>query len=457
MDVLIVTLFCLLLQASRGIPNIFHLISFIQKQNNSSYSKNDIVPKFRKWFILLPLFKEQKIVNDTITKLLSLPHEENVFVVTVTSSKEKGEKNTQSIIEHGITNRLWGNDTDRVLFFNEENENSSMATQLNFALNKLANLDPENLNAFFLLYNADSRPSHQTLHSFEEKVNSLNIQGDFAMQQPCAFIKDVGLKSSFVDALSIYQTWFCLGCENRILNDYEKKALKSVGAKRGYFSELLASPLGYCVGHGSSMKLSTLLNKGGYPDKFLTEDLTLGYFLSADRVPIVNIDILEVADVPFNFVTYTKQRSVWFWNYIEYVSCFFDKRVSKVPLARRMGLLAIGLGRGLHWFFSSIFYFLPIILGILYKDVHIIYIGIAGIFIFQLMPMLYIINTLPQILEKQGLKVHADNLKTISKTKTLSVTLLLVLTDSLGPWLALSKSVWYLSQKRRPLKYKTDR
>lgn len=424
MNIAILALFCLLLQASRGVPNILNLISFIQKQKSIPYTGGgDMTPKFRKWLILLPLYKEQRIVKETVSHLLALPHKENVFVVAVTSSKEKSELLTSKIIQQGIEKKIWGRDTDRILLFNEDNNNSSMATQLNFAIKKLIEQDPENQDAFFLLYNADSRSSPQTLHFFEEKVNSLNLKADFAMQQPCAFVKDIGIKSNFVNALSVYQTWFCLGCENRILNDYEKKIFKLGDIKRNSFSELVASPLGYCVGHGSSMKLSTLLNQGGYPEKFLTEDLTLGYFLSANHVPIVNIDILEVADVPFNFVTYTKQRSVWFWNYIEYISCFFDKRVSEVSLARRMGLLAIGLGRGLHWFFSSVFYFLPIILGILYKNILIISIGVAGIFIFQLMPMLYMINTLPQVLEKQGLKIYADQFKKISKIKTLSVTL----------------------------------
>ncbi|GEM_PF-2585875 len=457
MNIFILTFFCLFLQAFRGIPDFIHLIIFIRKiknKDNNIYHNDN--KDFRKLFILLPLFKEQKIFRETISYFLENFNNQNVFIVITTSSKEIGDLSTFDLIQEDIKNRRWGNNTERILSFNENNKNSNMATQLNFAVKNIIDLDLKNKEEYYILYNADSRPSSLTMNYYREYLDKYSTSPDFVLQQPCAFIKDIG-KNNFTDALLLYQTWFCLGHENRILKNYERRIGLIKGQKRSSLKEFFNSPLGYCVGHGSSMKFSTLLNQGGYPENLLTEDLTLGYFLSAKQVPLINIDVLEIADVPFDFMSYIRQRSIWFWNYIEYFSCFFDKKVSGISTVRKLKLLIIGIARGLYWFMSSVFYIFPIILGILYWNILIIVFGVIGIFIFQIIPSLYLLKYLPNILEKQKLEVYANKFKKISRLKISYLIIFLVLTDSVGPWIATLKGIWFLFYKKRPVKYKTER
>ena len=277
------------------------------------------------------------------------------------------------------------------------------------------------------------------------------------MQQPCIFVKNIDNNSNmFTNALSIYQTWFCLGHEMRILRRYEKK-VTNINKKRSCISELFNSPLGYCVGHGSAMRFDTLIKEGGYPEHFLTEDLTLGYFLSAHQIPIYISYVPEIGDVPMNLKTYVKQSSVWYWNYIGYIGCFFDKKVSSVPISRRLALLIIGISRGLYWLFLSPFYILPIFLGIIFMNSQILLMGILGICIFQLLPITYLLYILPSCLLSQNFFIYSKRIKNISKINTGLVIILVIFIDSIGPWFAVIQSLFYLSQGKYPTKYKTER
>ncbi|MFA7285781.1 MAG: glycosyltransferase family 2 protein [Candidatus Paceibacterota bacterium] len=454
MNIFILAFICLFLQAIRGIPDFIHLITFLKKLKNKddnffSAKENGS----RKIFILLPLLNEQKIYRETISYFLENFNTPYVFIVIITSSREIGEHSTFNFIKKDIENRLWDNNTDRIKLLNEENKNSNMATQLNFAVNEIVGLDIKNKEEAYILYNADSRPSSLTLNYFTEYLKKHSAEDNFAIQQPCVFIKDIG-KNNFVNALSLYQTWFCLGHENRILKNYEISTSSIAEQKIPFMKELFNSQLGYSVGHGSSMKFSTLLNNGGYPENLLTEDLTLGYFLSAKKVPIINLDVLEVADVPFDFTSYIKQRNVWFWNYLEYFSCFFDKKVQDVSMTRKLKLLIVGIGRGSYWLVSSFLYLFPIIFGFFYQNIIVIVLGVVGLFIFQVLPVLYLLKNLPSILEKQKLGVYANKLKSLSMFKVSYSTIFLVFTDSFGPWIAIIR---YLITQERPRKYKTQR
>jgi cellulose synthase/poly-beta-1,6-N-acetylglucosamine synthase-like glycosyltransferase len=407
--------------------------------------------KNKKVFVIIPLYKEQKIVVDTINYFLKVFDHNNSILVLVTTTKEHGKESTDSKIRRFLKNKFKGN-TGRILLFKEENESSNMATQINFALKEIIRLNHGHLNDFYILYNADSRPSPKTLN--EIAFESMN-DNDLIFQQPCAFIKDIGMKNSFVDAASLYQTWFCLGHENRVLKKYQKFIGKS-NYHRGALYNIFLRPLGYGVGHGSAMKLRTIKEEGYYPEELLTEDLTLGYFLSAHHRKIKVINSLEIADVPFTLKSSIKQKSVWFWNYIEYFSCFFDKRVANVSLSIRLGLLFRGLGRGSYWLFSSFFYAFPIITSIFLKDPFLMISGILGILLFQVLPAIYLVKKLPNVLYNNQLKKYGQQIGQISCIKVAVFIIIITLTDSVGPVIALINSLQFLSKGKRPEKYKTE-
>lgn len=457
MSIYIITFICLVLQGIRGIPDFFHLRRLLKSINIQEKFLSKGSESNLKWFIFLPMYKEQKIVKETISYFINNFKNKNVYIVLIASSKEKSDQTTIDIVKEELRKNSWLDDGTRIITLIENNENSTMATQLNFAAKKIIDLGLASESNFFALYNADSRPSSYSINYFENIINQKSNCSDIVIQQPCAFIKDAGLNfGSFVDALSMYQTWFCMGHENRILKKYSDW-IKIANKKRAFLDELFFSPLGYSVGHGSSMKLGTLIKEGGYPEVFLTEDLTFGYFLSAHKVPIFLADVLEVADVPSDFLIFIKQRSVWFWNYIEYFSCFFDKRVSDVKFVRRLSLLIQGFCAGAYWFISSIIYGLPVVLGIINHNLMVLIVGIAGIIFFQVVPIFYLIKKLPVCLEKNKLQPYADQIRKVSIFRILLSIFLIVLTDSIGPWIATVKALWYLPQGKRPRKYKTER
>ena len=227
-----------------------------------------------------------------------------------------------------------------------------------------------------MTYNADSILPN----GLAQKVRSFysHIENDKSIvQQPCAFVRNIDNSSSnFENALCIYQSWYCLGHESRLIYRYEST---------GVFSKL-----GILVGHGHGMPLRIHKANGGYPTHTLTEDHTFSFLLSARKVPIKLLPVMEIADVPQKLKSFIKQRTIWFWNYLGYLNIYSFLRKAGHSHKQLIPLLAQGLGGGLYWFFSSIFMTLPIIIGIITTKWTIIYLSVASTIIFVLLPQYYL-------------------------------------------------------------------
>ena len=216
-----------------------------------------------------------------------------------------------------------------------------MATQLNYVIK----LKKKKQNAFYLIYNADSITSEATFEKLAELIEQ-HPNKEFAFQQPCAFIRDMGPDSNqFTNALSLYQSWYCLGHESRLVYNYGLKSEKNWG-------KLNNKKLGVVVGHGSGMTLNINANNRGYPTDLLTEDLTFGFILSANNVPILSLPALELADVPNCFTSFVKQRVFGFGNFLGYISCYKKCKQGR-PHSQLIPLFIEGLGAGAYWFFDT--------------------------------------------------------------------------------------------------------
>jgi hypothetical protein len=335
---------------------------------------------------------------------------------------------------------------DRIYIFRETEAKGNMTTQLNYAIQKIQSFTPA--NTFFLVYNADSIISDTTLSELAKLIER-HPGKEFAFQEPCAFVRDMHPNSNrFTNALSLYQSWYCLGHESRLIQAYHKKTEK-------YWERKDGRKLGVVVGHGSGMTLNINTSNGGYPSDLLTEDLTFAFILSAHSTPILSLPALEIADVPNNFLSFIKQKSVWFWNFLSYASCYQKMLDEGRSRAQLIPLLIQGLGWGAYWFFDTFFIVAPFIISAILRSYWLALLAATSFLVFYIVPQYFLLKKLPATLRSQGFPQFADNVEAISFISILPTLCLVILTNSVGAWIAALKGFRYLYTGKLPTKYKT--
>lgn len=447
----IIIAICLLFQMERAIfdtSSFFRLSRRLKKIHSEGVSQLRN-PSRKRLFILIPVFSEQKIIEKTLLHFL---HAEQPFfdiqVVVITTIRERSEfglTNTEDIIKQSLTSGMLSSFKSRILVIQDPDPFGNMATQLNYALKVLSqgNMHSDDL---YILYNADSAISQKTYSALSNLIKKYSHINNYAFQQPCAYVRDMKASApNFLNALSLYQTWYCLAHESRLIQKYEAN-----------MQEKKSSALGVTVGHGSGMPVRVHFENGGYPADLMTEDLTFGFILSANNVPIFLLPALEIADVPGKFSAFVKQKSVWFWNYIGYLACYQRMKRKRKGLWRLTVLLLRGVGGGAYWFFSALFLTLPVVLSFFLKDSSIIASVIIATLLFAFLPHYILLRKLPDILQKQGFNGFAANVQGVSFAQVFFSLCLILVTDSLGPWIAIMRSFHYLLTGKLPKKYKTE-
>mgnify|MGYP001588450760 CR=1 FL=1 len=443
---------CIALQSERGIFDLFsYLRLFHQLKSRESASQYDHLEK-KTVFILIPMLREQAIAEDAILGFCRLAHEHlNIKIVILTSEKELTERQefsqliTEDIILGSIQKGKLSAYKDMIMIIRDPNARGNMATQLNYGLKIIA--ETASGKSFYMVYNADSVLSQRTFDKLANLIDQYPNK-EFAVQQPCAFVKEMNPQSNnFTNAMSLYQSWYCLGHESRIVRNYAKRSEKWWGRKNG--------KLGVVVGHGSGMTINIHCSNGGYPSELLTEDLTFGFILSTKNIPILSLPALELADVPTHFSVFIKQKSVWFWNFLGYGNCYRKMLCQGYPLPKTTSLLIQGIGAGAYWFLDTYFILIPLIISLYYKSSHGVAISILSFLIFYILPQYILFKLLPNILDNQGFSSYAKNVRKVSFVKILPTLCLIIMTNSVGPWIATVKWLRYMVTGRLPAKYKT--
>lgn len=447
----IIAAICVLFQAERGIFDTLSFLRLFKRIQSEKLLEKEGARQTRNLYILIPVLREQNIIEDTLLRLLEQKGDcFNTKVVVITTVREKLDNPSEnppltgSIVASSIETGKLKPFREKILLIEENEPDGNMATQLNFAIDFLSSTIQT--RSVYLLYNADSVASPHTLSSLGKIL--AEAPEHFAFQQPCAYVKDMHRDApAFLNALSIYQSWYCLGHESSLIRRYEQ-----------YIQETESHTiprLGVIVGHGSGMTIETNTGNGGYPTDLLTEDLTFGFMLSARKIPIFSLPALELADVPDKFTDFIRQKSVWFWNYLGYISCYRKMHLEGIPQKKLVPLFLQGIGGGAYWFFSGILVLLPILLGAISGSAVFLLITIASPLVFSLLPQYILFRTLPGILKHQKLEGYADNMKTVQFWKTAPWILLVAIADSVGPWIASFRYLKSLFTGRLPKKYKT--
>lgn len=438
---------CIALQAERGIFDFLSYLRLFKQLKNTKNGKNTNEKK--PLYILIPVLREQPIIEETILRFCKIKNQHfDLRIAILTSIREVTDEppTTEDVVVKSMEFGKLAPYRYSISIFRDTTVRGNMATQLNYAVDKIKSSDgPETL---YLVYNADSVISETTLEKLWALLQTYSDK-KFALQQPCAFVRDMQPNSNqFTNAMSLYQSWYCLGHESRIIRNYDKKF-------RHNRVEINNNKLGVVVGHGSGMTININTSNGGYPTDLLTEDLTFGFILSTKNVPILSLQALEIADVPNCFTIFIKQKSVWFWNFLGYASCYKKMRKQGHKMTQMVPLLVSGLAAGAYWFLDTFFIVAPLVLGVILKSYHIILISILSFISFYIIPQYFLKRNLPDVLEKQGFPEYAKNVRSVSFIKLLPSLCLIILTNSVGPWIATLGYINYIFEGGLPTKYKT--
>ena len=441
---------CICFQAERGIFDLISLLRLFRQLRRPATARSAETRPRQTLLVLLPVLREQSLIEETVLRFCEIDsqHFEIRVVVVTTEREELGgtARTTEEVLLNSLKAGSLSRYRQRIHVFRDPNLNGNMATQVNYAIHQLIKAEP--VETFYMLYNADSIVSATT---FDALANLFQQRrgNEFAIQQPCAFVRDMRPDSKqFTNALSLYQSWYCLSHESREIWAYEKKICK-LGKRRGN------TKLGVVVGHGSGMRLGTNIENGGYPADLVTEDLTFGFILSANSVPIILLPSLELADVPDEFIKFLRQKGTWFWNFLSYPRCYLTVRRNGHPRGQALPLLAQGVGAGAYWFFDTVFIMCPFLMSFLSDSFGLFLLSLMSVIVFYILPQYFLLKQLPEVLYAQGFPVVANHVRHVSFRRLFPSLCLIILTNSVGAWIATLNAGWYFFLGREPIKYKT--
>lgn len=245
--------------------------------------------------VTIPVLREQKIIKETLEYFESI----GVDILLITSSLEKGDNTTESIVLTLNINKL------RVL---KCPVNGNKSEQLNYAIDNFSVLYPtfEPENTFFAFYDADSRPEKNIIKIFYEvhKRENANIY-----QQSSSYLSNYSslgsnwLERGILRSVALKQTRFSYGHEiPRII-----RAVNYNSGKKNFYNMITYSPT---IGHGLFVKVS-LLKKIKFPSNYTPEDMFWGFMVNSIGERITLIPSLDNAEIPDNILKVFHQYASW--------------------------------------------------------------------------------------------------------------------------------------------------
>lgn len=236
-------------------------------------------------YILMPVYREEDVITETINYFLSIMPI-NTKLVLITTDKELNinkQNPTLNVVQQNLT-------TDKVMLINYPFKVGNKGNQLNYALENLKYTIQN--DDYVVLYDADSRPDKETF----KIVEKMKYKDKKVIQQNTIFLSS---KKNFIGTIeSICETRWSIGFEkfNQRINENNK--LRSV-----------LVPYTYCVGHGLFIRRDLLNKVGNFP--LPNEDVPLGLTLNLLGYTVYTIDTYDYGKVKENLKPLFMQQGNW--------------------------------------------------------------------------------------------------------------------------------------------------
>ncbi len=511
----------LIFQFIRGTVELFNLrktFLWLDKNNESVEKEKTRNSPF--FFVLLPVLREQKVIVNTIKNFLVMDYPQNKFkIIIITTQKEivEKEKNKEKLeslasdltkgIDQGILLekylglfdeiklkellRVYKGREEKSIYVSllEEfkkysttielvqeiaediNQKSgceliiivhypeifgTMAHQVNYATKRL--IDKYGESSYIALYNADSRPNTETFKRVAVIINK--TKGDFIIQQSAIFTKNFnflghGINALILKAGGLFQTQWTLCHEiPRLISQLQ--VISKIKMFKNKLKIFFNAKLVHCVGHGMFIKLSCFKKLGYFPLETKNEDLPFGFKACTKNIPIIPLSVLEMAETPATVKYLINQKKVWYWSYLDYLKCrkmALDDGSSNRVLIN--SLTVQGLWNGFVWFISSLLFLVPLTVGLIFLNKPLLIVLFLSLLLFHYYPfnfILFKLNKLQQLAGGQKISLKISEFLLMP-----TIGLVILFTDSVGPWLAAVEKIKFILTDKISYKQKTER
>ena len=259
--ILYVLMLIYLLRFFNSLLTIFMERKYIKKLNKVK------VNNYKDIYVLLPALREQKIVRETIEWFEHIPYKGNIKYIIITTEKEEFENNDNSITTSQLVDKILKEEKPKNFYhFHYPKTKGNKSSQLNYAVDKIMEQNPDLNNTYISVFDFDSKPAKDTFENLN-KVAVLRNDPDVIGQVPINYKNYVSLSKKYSNCLLLLSSL--------------QQNIRSCGIEK---FKLLLSSLSdikiaqYCMGACMHLKLKTLIGNNKFPE--FVDDLTLGYRLS---------------------------------------------------------------------------------------------------------------------------------------------------------------------------------
>lgn len=266
--------------------------------------------KFPRIVIVLPVLREERIIEDTLEHFANLNYPQDRFsIVVVTTEKEKASNckpNTIDIV-WSLRRRY-----PMLKILHYPHPDGLKADQINYMADNFHRLFPgENSEeTFYAFYDADSRPERDTLMIFSrillehKKVNVFQQSASYLNNYAALSTKGF-FEGNLLKAQALKQTRFILAHE---IPRIQRVFKATSGRSKGLLDRATYAPT---IGHGLFVRVS-FLDEVRFPPRHTPEDMFWGFLVTSLGEPIVFIPSLDRSETPDSIRKLFHQLASWF-------------------------------------------------------------------------------------------------------------------------------------------------
>jgi hypothetical protein len=261
-----------------------------------------------KFVILLPLLREQKVIEKLMTRMaaLDLRVVTDVSFVFITTSREgSGEGSSASVLETLLLKRP----NPRFIHLHcTTGVDGHKSDQLNYALQQLGLTGQRDEHVFIGVYDADSSPDPRTLTFIAQAVRrNADLK---AIQQVPFYFQNVrnpkNVRELYVMTRPVHNLLFALTIEVPCM----RRQADLFSRRNTSIQRIVNGWLSHGFGHGQFFRLDTLTDHGGFQPPSC--DTQFGHALAFCGVPIQPHPMLDVGQTPGSVRVLMRQGIVWF-------------------------------------------------------------------------------------------------------------------------------------------------
>ncbi len=250
----------------------------------------------KRYFIILPVYKEEKLIKETLSYYMTLlKWYNNIKLIIVWTCNERDE------YWNNITLNLAKTfENSNLIFLESDVKWWNMATQVNFWVKYIRDKLKENTNnSYFHLINIDSRITKDSLNEIFNAINKWNN----ILLQSTLFISNYNKLNSLQRAIAVYQSrWTLVEEQYRIL----------------FHNVVSKYKLYHIVWHWLVMRLKEYFQYKMLPEDTINEDLHFWFYMAVSGENIYPLINYEYWDTPTTFFARINQTISRFYGNIEY-------------------------------------------------------------------------------------------------------------------------------------------